>query len=111
MWLPDEWNDRFLMVGGGGYVGNIPGPGTAVDRGFAVTSTDTGHKADGVTAKWALDNMERQVNYAYLAVHRTAETAKYLVHQDGLLRVPVLVIGDVLVRGYTDALYREALDR
>jgi arsenate reductase-like glutaredoxin family protein len=40
-----------------------------------------------------------------------ADAAKYLVHQDGLLRVPVLVIGDVLVRGYTDALYREALDR
>ena len=40
-----------------------------------------------------------------------ADAAKYLVHQDGLLRVPVLVIGDVLVRGYTDALYCEALDR
>ena len=40
-----------------------------------------------------------------------ADAEKYLVHQDGLLRVPVLVIGDVLVRGYTDALYREALDR
>ena len=40
-----------------------------------------------------------------------ADAAKYLVHEDGLLRVPVLVIGDVIVRGYTDALYREALDR
>jgi tannase/feruloyl esterase len=79
--LPDAWNDRFLMVGGGGYAGNIPGPGTAVDRGFAVTGTDTGHKADGVTARWALDNLERQVNYAYLAVHRTAETAKAVVRQ------------------------------
>ena len=37
------------------------------------------------------------------------DAARYLVHDDGLLRVPVLVIGDVLVRGYTDALYREAL--
>jgi hypothetical protein len=81
VWLPDEWNGRFLMNGGGGYVGAIPGPGGAVDRGFAVTSTDTGHQADGVTAKWALNNMERQVNYAYLAVHRTAVVAKYLVRQ------------------------------
>jgi len=40
-----------------------------------------------------------------------ADAARYLVHDDGFLRVPVLVIGDVLVRGYTDALYREALDR
>jgi hypothetical protein len=39
-----------------------------------------------------------------------SEVAKYLVHDDGFLRVPVLMIGDVLVRGYTEALYREALD-
>ncbi|HEX9366478.1 MAG TPA: tannase/feruloyl esterase family alpha/beta hydrolase, partial [Vicinamibacterales bacterium] len=81
VWLPDEWNGRFLMVGGGGFVGSIPGPGTAVDRGYAVTSTDTGHQADGTDARWALRNLERQVNFAYLAVHRTAETAKYLVRQ------------------------------
>jgi Tannase and feruloyl esterase len=81
VWLPDQWNGRMLMNGGGGYVGSIPGPGGAVDRGFAVTSTDTGHQAQGITAKWALNNLERQVNYAYLAVHRTAVTAKYLVRQ------------------------------
>ena len=39
-----------------------------------------------------------------------ADLAKYLVHEDGLLRVPVLVMGDVIVRGYTEGLYREALD-
>lgn len=39
-----------------------------------------------------------------------AEAARHLVHEDGLLRVPVLVLGDLLVRGYTEDLYREALD-
>jgi hypothetical protein len=34
---------------------------------------------------------------------------RYLVHEDGFLRVPVLVLDDLLVRGYTEALYREAL--
>jgi hypothetical protein len=34
---------------------------------------------------------------------------RYLVHEDGFLRVPVLVVADLLVRGYTEALYREAL--
>ena len=34
----------------------------------------------------------------------------YLVHDDGLMRVPVLVWKDLLVRGYTEELYREALD-
>ncbi len=33
-----------------------------------------------------------------------------LVHEDGLLRVPVLLRDDLLVRGYTEELYTEALD-
>jgi arsenate reductase-like glutaredoxin family protein len=37
------------------------------------------------------------------------ELIKYLVHEDGFLRVPVLVLGDLLVRGFTEDLYREAL--
>lgn len=40
----------------------------------------------------------------------TDEQARaWLVHDDGLMRVPVLVWDDLLVRGYTDELYREAL--
>jgi hypothetical protein len=38
-----------------------------------------------------------------------ADIVRYLVHEDGFLRVPVLALGDVLVRGYTETLYREAL--
>lgn len=38
-----------------------------------------------------------------------ADLATYLVHEDGFMRVPVLVMDDVIVRGYSDALYREAL--
>jgi arsenate reductase-like glutaredoxin family protein len=37
------------------------------------------------------------------------DLARYLVHEDGFLRVPVLVVGDTIVRGYSEALYREAL--
>ena len=39
-----------------------------------------------------------------------AEALRYLVHDDGLMRIPVLVWDDLLVRGYTEELYREALD-
>jgi hypothetical protein len=35
---------------------------------------------------------------------------RYLVHEDGFMRVPVLVLGDLLVRGYTEALYAEAVE-
>jgi len=38
-----------------------------------------------------------------------AQVQAWLVHDDGFLRVPVLVLGDLLVRGFTDELYREAL--
>lgn len=41
----------------------------------------------------------------------TEDQAKaYLVHDDGLMRVPVLVCEDLLVRGFTEELYCEALD-
>jgi hypothetical protein len=39
-----------------------------------------------------------------------ADVVRHLPHEDGFLRVPVLVLGDVLVRGYTEELYREALE-
>jgi Tannase and feruloyl esterase len=81
LWLPDGWNGRFLMTGGGGFVGALPGPGTGVDQGFAVTTTDTGHRSDGTDARWALDNLERQLNFGYLATHRTEETARAIVRQ------------------------------
>ena len=39
-----------------------------------------------------------------------ADAVRYLVHEDGFLRVPVLLVDDVLVRGYTERLYEEVLD-
>jgi arsenate reductase-like glutaredoxin family protein len=38
-----------------------------------------------------------------------AQALEWLLHEDGLLRVPVLVWGDLLVRGFTDELYARAL--
>jgi arsenate reductase-like glutaredoxin family protein len=38
-----------------------------------------------------------------------AQALEWLLHEDGLLRVPVLVWGDLLVRGFTDELYERAL--
>lgn len=40
-----------------------------------------------------------------------ADIVRHLVHEDGFLRVPVLVLGDVFVRGYTEELYRAAFGR
>jgi hypothetical protein len=38
------------------------------------------------------------------------ERLTHLHQGEGFLRVPVLVVGDLLVRGYTEDLYREALE-
>ncbi len=78
--LPDTWNRRFAMGGGGGFVGSVENQVVeVVNRGYATAGTDTGHQADGLQAGWALDNPERQVNYGYLGVHRTSEVAKAIV--------------------------------
>jgi len=79
--LPDEWNGRFAMGGGGGFVGTIQNAARgSVNKGYATVGTDTGHQSEpGYMAGWALDNLEAKVNFGYLAVHRTAEVAKALV--------------------------------
>jgi len=78
--MPDTWNGKFMMGGGGGYVGTIDNQARAsVNAGFATVGTDTGHQAGLTDASWAVDNFERQVNFGFLAVHRTAEVAKAIV--------------------------------
>ena len=80
--LPEAWNERFVMGGGGGFVGTVQNSARdSVKRGYATVGTDTGHECQPVySASWALDNLEAQVNFGYLAVHRTAEVAKALLH-------------------------------
>lgn len=74
--LPDRWNKRFVMGGGGGFVGSIQnGARYAVNLGYATVGTDTGHESNGLVADWAQDNVEGQLNFGYLAVHRTAQVA------------------------------------
>jgi len=82
VWLPVEWNGKFIMGGGGGFVGSIQnqamGQGV-LQRGYATAGTDTGHRNQGVDGSWALNNLERLANYGHVAVHRVAETAKHIV--------------------------------
>lgn len=87
--LPDAWNGRFVMGGGGGFVGSVQNTaqtsvmhgGTALERGYATAGTDTGHQGGGTDASWALDNPERELDFGHRAVHRTAEASKTLVRR------------------------------
>jgi pimeloyl-ACP methyl ester carboxylesterase len=79
--LPESWNGRFVMGGGGGFVGTVQNAARgSVNQGYATVGTDTGHEWEpGYMAGWALNNLEAQVDFGYLAVHRTAEVAKAII--------------------------------
>ncbi|HLH56008.1 MAG TPA: tannase/feruloyl esterase family alpha/beta hydrolase [Verrucomicrobiae bacterium] len=79
--LPDAWNEGFVMGGGGGFVGTVQNSARdSVNRGYATSGTDTGHEWEpGYMGGWALNNLEAQLNFGYLAVHRTAEVSKALI--------------------------------
>jgi Tannase and feruloyl esterase len=78
--LPAQWNQRLLMGGNGGYAGTINrGVLSNATNGYVTVSTNTGHEASpGGGARWALNDLERQLNYGFAGVHRTAEVAKVL---------------------------------
>ena len=78
--LPKKWNDRLFMGGNGGYAGTINRGALALaNDGYLTVSTNTGHdRSPGGGARWALNDPERQVDFGYLAVHRSAEIAKLL---------------------------------
>jgi feruloyl esterase len=82
--LPDTWNGMFVMGGQGGFAGRVESQAIgmgALEKGYAVAGTDTGHvgPGGGTDGSWALGNLERVVNYAHAAIHRVTATAKAIV--------------------------------
>lgn len=80
--MPDRWNGKFLMGGGGGFAGVVVNTALVfapLQKGFATVGTDTGHEGHPLDASWALNNLERVVSFGHQAVHRTAVTAKALI--------------------------------
>jgi pimeloyl-ACP methyl ester carboxylesterase len=83
--LPTTWSGRFLYQGGGGNdgvvapaVGRNTGsfPDTALQRGFAVVTTDAGHQ--GPTPEFGLDP-DARIDHAYAAHERTATIALSII--------------------------------
>jgi len=82
VWLPAaNWNGKFQGVGNGGFAGDINSDGLAdaVRHNYAAASTDTGHRAGAVDARWALHQPEKIVDFGYRAIHETAVTAKLVI--------------------------------
>ncbi|MEN9537938.1 MAG: hypothetical protein RLZZ126_173 [Pseudomonadota bacterium] len=83
--LPAQWNGRLLYQGGGGNdgvirpaVGPQAAPGYALNRGFAVVTTDAGHQTP--TADFGFD-MQARLDNAYAAHDRVATMAKDLIRR------------------------------
>jgi len=81
--LPDRWNRRFYMTGNGGLAGDpVDTPmnserGTALTNGFVMARTNTGHDArKEPSGSFILSNPQKAIDYAYRAVHVTADMAK-----------------------------------
>ncbi|KAI0600335.1 Tannase/feruloyl esterase [Biscogniauxia sp. FL1348] len=81
VFLPAEWNDRYLAVGNGGFGGGINwmDMGAGVQYGFAVVSTDTGHNSTPTDLRWALGNPETKNDWGWRAMHGAVTIGKLLV--------------------------------
>ena len=74
-----DWNGKFQGVGGGGFAGVISYGAmvTALGRGYATASTDTGHNTPG--GSWALNRPDLILDYAYRAIHEMTVKSKQIV--------------------------------
>ncbi len=80
IWLPSmNWNGKFQAVGNGAFNGSISYSAmmTALARGYATSSTDTGHA--GGSARFALGHPEKVIDFGWRAVHEMTVTAKKIV--------------------------------
>ena len=84
--MPQGWNGRFLFQGGGGLNGTLRPPlGTeaagerpALSRGFAVVSTDGGHRSAGPDGSFMADQ-QAALDFVFNAVPTVTSAAKLVV--------------------------------
>jgi feruloyl esterase len=81
VWLPvaKAWNGKYEGTGNGGWGGSIDAGELAsgLMRGYAVSSTDTGHT--GGSASFALGHPEKLIDFGYRSVHGMTVAAKALI--------------------------------
>lgn len=82
LWLPDTWNGKLFTHGGGGFSGGLGQSeglmNTVASRGYATATSDLGHPV-AATARWAHQQPEKVVDFAYRANHALAMTAKQVI--------------------------------
>jgi feruloyl esterase len=84
--LPANWNGRFLFQGGGGLNGSVQPPlgaqyagdRSALERGFAVASTDSGHKGAVFDAGF-LKDQQATLHFLYQGIATVTPVVKQIV--------------------------------
>lgn len=80
VWLPttDNWNGKYLAVGGGGLAGNFSYGALlpAINANYVTSSTDTGHKTPDL--QWLTDPVKLR-DFGYRAIHEMTLNAKALI--------------------------------
>jgi pimeloyl-ACP methyl ester carboxylesterase len=84
IWLPGQWNGKFLGVGGGGFEGGYAtaslGLSVSASKGFAGVATNAGHDP-APDPRWALNQPEKVADYGHRANHLGAVVGKALAAQ------------------------------
>jgi tannase/feruloyl esterase len=81
VWLPTtSWNGKYQGAGNGGLAGSITYSDmrAAVSRGYATSSTDTGHSSNAASNPWWTDAPAIK-DYGYRAIHETALRSKAII--------------------------------
>jgi feruloyl esterase len=88
--LPENWNNKVLALGGGGWMGNVTlqAASEGLGRGYATMQTDGGHTSGSVfDAKvWAINadgsaNKVKLEDFSHRAIHVMTERGKDVVSQ------------------------------
>ena len=80
VWMPASgWNGKYEAVGNGAFSGSIAYPAmmTALAKGYATSSTDTGHT--GNNAAFAPGHPEKVIDFGWRAVHEMTIASKAIV--------------------------------
>lgn len=78
--LGSAWNGRLLNIGNGGKAGNFGFEFNRLAAGYAVVSNNTGHDSGAEpNSSFAFDNKQELIDYAWRAIHVTANASKTLV--------------------------------
>ncbi len=76
-----RWNGKSLQQGCGGSCGQITivTADDALSRGYAVSSTDQGHRGSMADAKWAYNDLSAEISAGYRATHITKVVTDALI--------------------------------